>query len=333
MKRHISKDFDYSWRMSRVDLNLLTALDALLSERSVTGAARRLKLSVSAMSRTLTRLRTVTGDRLLLQAGRTLVLTPYAEQLSRRVPALAREAEAALSRAEHRFDIASLEQRFTLRAGEGFIELLGAALMDRIHRAAPGVQLRFAPKPDWNAQPLREGAIDLEIGIVKTSAPEVRTRVLFRDRYAGVCRIGHPLVNEGEISAKRWAEHGHVMTSRTGEAESPIDAALESPDMRRKILMVVPSYTSAMQLARHSDLLAVVPRSCLGNAFMPDYAADNGLQSFELPLAIPAFNISAIWHPRLDHDPAHRWLRSEVQQVCMQAYSPKPPASPPRRRR
>ena len=197
--------FDYSWRMSRVDLNLLTALDALLSERSVTGAARRLNLSVSAMSRTLMRLRAATGDRLLLQAGRTLVLTPYAEQLSQRIPALAREAEAALSRAEHRFDVATLEQRFTVRAGEGFIDLLGAALMDRIHRAAPGVQIRFAPKPDWNVQPLREGVIDLEIGIVRTSAPEVRTRLLFRDRYVGVCRIGHPLLDDAGISLARWA--------------------------------------------------------------------------------------------------------------------------------
>lgn len=306
--------------MSRIDLNLLTALDALLSERSVTGAARRLGLSVSAMSRTLTRLRTVTGDRLLLQAGRTLVLTPYAEQLSQRVPDLVRQAEAALSRAEYSFDIASLEQRFTVRAGEGFIDLLGAALMDRVHRAAPGVQLRFAPKPDWDAQPLREGAIDLEIGIVRTSAPEMRTRLLFRDRYVGVCRIGHPLLGSDGVTTERWRAYGHVMTSRTGEAESPIDASLAPPDIRRNVLMVVPSYTSAMQLARQSDLLAVIPHSCLGNALVPDYAAANGLQSFALPLPIPAFNVSAIWHPRLDHDPAHRWFRGEVLALCMQAY-------------
>ena len=306
--------------MTRVDLNLLPALDALLSERSVTGAARRLKLSVSAMSRTLARLREVTGDRLLLQAGRTLVLTPYAEQLSQRISALTREVEVVLSRTEHQFDIATLEQRFTLRVGEGFIDLLGAALIDRIRRVAPGVQLRFAPKPDWNAQPLREGMVDLEIGIVKTSAPEVRTRLLFRDRYVGGCRIDHPLLREGSISVGQWAAYGHVMTSRTGEAESPIDVAVEPPNMRRKVLMVVPSYTSAMQLTRHSDLLAVVPQSCLGNSFMPDYATANGLQGFELPVPVPAFNISAIWHPRLDHDPAHCWLRAEVLDICLAAY-------------
>jgi DNA-binding transcriptional LysR family regulator len=304
--------------MSHVDLNLLSALDALLSERSVTGAARRLNLSVSAMSRTLARLRTATGDRLLLQAGRTLVLTPYAEQLSQRIPALVREAEAALGRAEHRFDMATLHQRFTLRAGEGFIDLLGAALIDRMHRAAPGVQLRFAPKPDWDAQPLRDGSIDLEIGIVRTSAPEVRARLLFQDRYVGVCRIGHPLLSEEGITLERWAACAHVMVSRSGAAENPLDSApvLVSAVLQRRVPAVVPSYTSAMQLARYSDLLAVVPYSFTGSTSVPDYITANGLQCFELPIPIPPFKVSAIWHPRLDHDPAHRWFRAEVLDLC-----------------
>ncbi|MCE4059548.1 LysR family transcriptional regulator [Pandoraea sputorum] len=306
--------------MSRIDLNLLTALDALLSERSVTKAAERMKISVSAMSRTLTRLRASTGDRLLLQAGRTLVLTPYAERLSQRIPALAREAEAALSRAEYRFDPAKLEQRFTLRAGEGFIDLLGAALVERVHRVAPGVQLRFAPKPDWNAQPLREGLIDLEIGVVKVSAPEVRARRLFRDRYVGVCRKGHPLLGKKRITVERWLTYGHVMISRTGDAENPVDAALELDERRRALPIVVPSYTSAMQLVRRSDLLAVVPQSCLGNSYLPNYAAEEGLGSFVLPIETPEFNVSAIWHPRLDHDPAQCWLRAQVMAVCAALY-------------
>ncbi|BAO87931.1 LysR family transcriptional regulator [Caballeronia cordobensis] len=306
--------------MSRVDLNLLTALDALLAERSITGAARRLNLSVSAMSRTLTRLRTATGDRLLLQAGRTLVLTPYAEQLSQRLPSLTREAQALLSPADHMFDAATLEQRFTLRAGEGFIDLLGVPLMNRIQRAAPGVQLCFAPKPDWDAQPLREGMVDLEIGIVGTKAPEIRTRLLFRDRYVGVCRLGHPLMDGTGFSVEHWTSCGHVATSRVKDAVSTVDAALEALGLRRKVVMVVPSYTSAMQLARYSDLLTTIPHSCLGNPFTPGHAAANGLQYFELPVLTPAFNVSAIWHPRLDQDPGHRWLRAEVLEMCQAAY-------------
>ncbi|PLZ00848.1 LysR family transcriptional regulator [Burkholderia sp. WAC0059] len=315
--------------MSRVDLNLLTALDTLLTERSVTAAAQRLNLSVSAMSRTLARLRTVTGDRLLLQAGRSLVLTPYAEQLRQRLPALTREAEALLRPPEYRFDVAALEHSFTVRAGEGFIDLVGAPLMARISRAAPGVQLRFTPKPDWDAQPLRDGKIDLEIGTVRTSAPEMLTRLLLRDRYVGVCRVDHPILSSVGVSVERWVESGHILTARPGESLNSVDVALADRGMQRRVSIVVPSFTSAMQLARRSDLLAVIPHSCVGNTFAPDYAALNGLQWFELPLSTPAFNVSAIWHPRLDHDPAHRWLRAEILAVCLEAYPRDPVCSRP----
>ncbi|BAO87888.1 LysR family transcriptional regulator [Caballeronia cordobensis] len=306
--------------MSRVDLNLLTALDALLSERSVTAAARRLHVSVSAMSRTLARLRAATGDRLLLQAGRALVLTPHAEQLRERLPALTREAEALLKPPEYRFDAAALQQRFVVRAGEGFIDLLGAALVDRISGTAPGVQIRFTPKPDWDAQALRDGTIDLEIGTVKTSAPEMLTRLLFRDRYVGVCRIDHPLVSRIGVSVERWLQFGHVLTARLGEESNAADVSLAAHGLQRKVSITVPSYGSAMQVARRSDLLAVIPQSCVGNTFAPNHAAANGLHWFELPVSTQAFNVSAIWHPRLDHDPAHRWLRAEVLAICLTAY-------------
>ncbi|NYE60028.1 DNA-binding transcriptional LysR family regulator [Duganella sp. 1224] len=302
--------------MTNIDLNLLVALEALLTERSVTGAARRLGLSVSAMSRTLTRLRAATGDRLLLQAGRALVLTPYAEQLSQQVPALARQVQAVLRPADQQCDPATLERSFTIRAGEGFVDLAAAPLMTRIHRAAPGVRLHFVAKLDWDAQPLRDGAIDLEIGTVRTTAPEIRARLLFRDRYVGVCRKGHPLLDGAEIDASRYARFGHVAAQRP----TPVDAALAAMGLKREVLMTVAGYTHAMQVARNSDLLAVVPHSCLGNALMPEYAAANGLQSFALPVPTPPFNVSAIWHPRLDRDPAHVWLRGEITALCQAAY-------------
>jgi DNA-binding transcriptional LysR family regulator len=302
--------------MVNIDFNLLIALEALLSERSVTGAARRLGLSVSAMSRTLTRLREATGDRLLLQAGRTLVLTPYAEQLNQQVPALSRDIQAVLRPTDRQCDPATLERRFTIRAGEGFVDLAGAALMKRIHNAAPGVRLNFVPKVDWDAQPLRDGAIDLEIGTVKTTAPEIRTRLLFRDRYIVVCRKRHPALDAHAMDAATYAAADHVAASRP----TPVDAALAALGLKRKIMMTVAGYTQAMQVARHSDLLAIIPHSCLGNAFIPDHAAANGLQSFELPVQTPAFNVSAIWHPRLDRDPAHVWLRNEILALCQTGY-------------
>ncbi|SDV47065.1 LysR substrate-binding domain-containing protein [Chitinasiproducens palmae] len=304
--------------MPSVDLNLLPALDALLAERSVTGAARRTGLSVSAMSRTLARLRRSTGDPLLIQAGRALVLTPYAMELGERLPALTREAQAALAPARHALDLARLERTFTIRAGEGFIELVSAILLRRLAQTAPRVCLRFAPKPDWNVEPLRQGALDLEIGVLNTSAPELRARALFRDRYVGVCRSGHPLTALSHIGPEQFLAHGHVLVSRSGAIENAADGALAALGGVRRIQIIVPAYTNALQIVRQSDLLAVVPHSCVDNGFVPGYGTRNGVQWFELPLAVPAFNVCAIWHPRLDRDPAQRWLRGELLALCQE---------------
>ena len=189
--------------MEHVDLNLLLALDALLAEGGVAGAARRLGLSPSAMSRTLTRLRAATGDPLLVRAGRGLVPTPYAAELSERVHELSRDVLAVLRPQVSRLDIASLERTFTIRANEGFVAALSASLVATINAAAPRVRLRFAPKPEKDARPLREGQIDLEIGVLGAFAPEVRTQALFRDRFVGVARIGHPLLVEHQHLARK----------------------------------------------------------------------------------------------------------------------------------
>jgi DNA-binding transcriptional LysR family regulator len=156
--------------MAPIDLNLLTALDALLAERSVTGAAQRLGLSVSATSRALTRLRTATGDPLLVQAGRALVPTPYAEHLAARVHGLAQEARAVLTPANELVDPAVLERNFTIRANEGFVAMFAPSLVAALIKAAPRVRLRFAPKPDKAATPC---ARDTSIS---RSAPPVHPR-------------------------------------------------------------------------------------------------------------------------------------------------------------
>jgi DNA-binding transcriptional LysR family regulator len=304
--------------MDNVDMNLLAALDVLLAEGSVTGAARRLGLSSSAMSRTLTRLRSATGDPLLVRAGRRLVPTPRAAELRDRVHELSRDVRAVLRPQIADLDIAALELTFTIRASEGFVEFLSAPLVAAVMQAAPHIRLRFAPKPDKDAGPLREGLIDLEIGVPGVSAPEIRTQLLFRDRFVGVARIGHPLL--AGVTPARYAACDHIVASRNADFTGPVDDALDKLGLRRAIRVVVPGYPDAMRIARHSDLIALVPRSCLGNSPASEHAATSGLESFELPVSTPEITISAMWHPRVDADPAHRWLRDTVTSVCRTAY-------------
>lgn len=289
------------------DLNLLIALDVLLAEASVARAARRLRLSPSAMSRTLARLREATGDPLLVRAGRALVPTPRALELRGQVGPLVQIAEAVLRPAET-LDLKRLARTFTLRTRDGFIENFGAALLARIGKDAPGVRLRFVPKPDRDSAPLRDGTVDLETGVVgETMGPEVRAQALFRDRFIGVVRKGHPL-SKGRVSAKRYAANGHIMVSRRGAAAGPIDEALALLGLDREVVTVVDSFSAALALARGSDLVASVPErhTATLRAEMHD---------FTLPLALAEVTISLLWHPRLDADPAHRWLRGCVLEV------------------
>lgn len=299
--------------MDDIDLNLLPALDALLTEGSVTGAARRLGLSASAMSRTLTRLREATGDPLLVRAGRGLVPTPRAEEIAGRVHDLAREAQAVLSPRRDGLDLATLDRTFTLRTSEGFLAVFAAPLVSAVSAAAPGVRLRFAPKPVKDTVALREGEIDLEIGVLGDAPPEVRAQLLFRDRYVGAVQAGHPLLAE-PITAARYAACRHVVVSRRGEAEGPVDAALSELDLARRIVAVVPGFPDALAIARRTNLVAQVTRS----SFHPvgGQALADGLVAFDLPVTTPEIAISLQWHPRLEADPAHRWLRGLVGSVC-----------------
>jgi DNA-binding transcriptional LysR family regulator len=310
----------YAQLIDNVDLNLLAALDTLLAEGSVTGAARRLGLSSSAMSRTLTRLRSATGDPLLVRAGRGLVPTPRAAELRDRVHELTRGVRAVLRPQISHVDVASLELTFTIRASEAFLEFLSVPVVAAVTQAAHRIRLRFAPKPDKDARPLREGLIDLEIGLLGTSAPEIRTQLLFHDKLVGVARAGHPLLAGTGITPERYAACNHVVASRDGNVIESVDDALEKLGLKRAIRVVVPGYPDAMGIARQSDLVALVPRSCLGNSLGSDHDATSGLESFELPVPTPGFMISAMWHPRVDADPAHRWLRDTVMSVCRTAY-------------
>ena len=303
--------------MPEADLNLLIALDVLLADGSVAGAARRLGLSASAMSRTLTRLREATGDPLLVRAGRQMVLTPHAEALRQRTQNAVHEARAVLRPATTELDFSTLQRTFTIRANDGFVEALGASLIAAVTAVAPLVCLRFAPKLEKTAAYLRDGSADLEIGVLSEMGPEVRVQALFRDRFIGVVRQGHLLAMERAVTAQRYAAFGHVVASRHGRTSGPVDEALAALGLERTIVAVVPSFPAALAVARASDLIALVPASVLGNqSAQQEWPASAGTYAFELPVTTGEITVSQMWHPRLEVDPVHRWLRQLTLAVC-----------------
>lgn len=300
-------DLCYLLDMAVPDLNLLVTLDVLLSEGSVVGAARRLQLSPSAMSRALARLREVTGDPLLVRAGRGLVPTPRAVELRDQVRQVVHEAEAVL-RPAMKLDLQTLSRTFTIRSTEGFVETFGPELLVRTRREAPNVRLFFVPKLDKDSAPLRDGLVDLETGVTsKSMGPEIRTHGLFRDRFVGVVRKGHPL-SKGTMTPQRYAAGDHVLVSRRGLEVARVDQALGQIGLTRNAVVTVGGFGPAVVLAGESDMIATVPENHTRSLWQ-------GMHRFALPFEVPEFTISLFWHPRLDADPAHRWLRALVSDV------------------
>ena len=294
--------------MSLPDLNLLLALDALLIEGSVAKAARRLRLSPSAMSRTLARLRQTTGDPLLVRAGRGLAPTPRALEYRDRVRWILDEAVVVLGPQEG-LDLKQLNRGFCLRTSDGFVETFGPRLLARTAKEAPGVRLFFVQKLDKDSTPLRDGRVDLETGVIEaTTGPEVRSQTLFHDRLIGVVRQGHSLAH-GPVTASRYLAATHVAVSRSGFEEDAVDAPFLPPGAKRTAATIVSGFSAALALAGESDLVATVPEK-------HTLSLRKGLFSFPLPLRSPALTVSMLWHPRMGADPAHRWLRACVRETC-----------------
>lgn len=289
---------------------MLVVLDVLLTEQSVARAAQRLELSPSGMSRALARLRTIMGDQLLVRAGHRLVPTPLALELRDKVHSVVADAQTVLRPSAH-LDLNSLERTFTIRANDGFIERYGAGIAALIEAEAPHVRVRFAAKPDKSGAMLRDGVADLEVGVVNHMAPELRIQALFRDSYVGVVRREHPLADT-EVTVQQYAAFRHISVSRRGLPFGPIDEALAAFGIERVVSVIVPNFADALALARTSDLIANVPQK------QTEHARD-GMHMFRLPVHTPDITVSQIWHPRLEGDSAHRWLRASLRRVCSDA--------------
>jgi DNA-binding transcriptional LysR family regulator len=207
-------------------------------------------------------------------------------------------------------NLKQLVRTFTLRTSEGFVENFGPGLITRVGDEAPGVRLRFVQKPNKDSASLRDGTVDLETGVVgEMTSPEVRAQALFRDRFIGVVRMGHPLSQGEIITPTRYANGRHISVSRRGGDHGPIDEALKPFGLEREIVTIVGGFSTALALARASDLIATVPERHTGNL-------RTGMHSFPLPVSTPEFTVSLLWHPRLDADTAHRWLRGCVRDAC-----------------
>ncbi|WP_420597127.1 LysR family transcriptional regulator [Deinococcus sp.] len=292
----------------QLDMNLLTALDILLEEQSVGGAAFRLNLSEPAMSRTLGRIRRVTGDAILVRTGRSMTPTPYALAVQEEVHTLVERARALL-KPEGLLDLATLERTFTLRCHDTITAALGAGLLSAVMAQAPGVRLRFLAEASTDTQELRHGQIDLEIGAAAPSLPELCAETLGSSKLVVAMRTGHPGAGKA-LTLSQYAAARHLTVSRRGRLSDPIDDALAAHNLTRTVVATAPTSTAALRCIGHSDVMVVIPQ----HLCQPLVSA-LGLCTLPLPLELRPVPIIQVWHQRSQNDQAHRWLRAQVRAV------------------
>lgn len=287
-----------------LDGHLLTLLLAVYDEQSVTRAAQRLGVTQSAVSHGLDKLRAITGDALFVRAGRGITATSQAALLAGR----ARELLAGLQgfSTAAAFAPERLDLCLTLAANDLQRDLLLPALLRRLRAQAPGVVLRIVPSGAPEPALLREGSCQLLITPRPPNAADIVQKRLFDDRYV-------VFYDAGERAAPTCREHylagEHLSVSYEMGSTLDIDQWLLAEGVQRHVVATVPGLAALGAMLRGSTWLATAP-SLLARQSLA------GLATAPLPLATPRLAMYMVWHERVRHDPAHRWLRGELEAVA-----------------
>jgi DNA-binding transcriptional LysR family regulator len=290
------------------DLNLLIVLDAIAQTQSVTRAAERLGLSKAAMSRALGRLRTALDDPILLRTGKDWILSERARALAARARTVPEEARSLLAPADS-FDPATATREFRVHTTDHVVSLLGPAICQALAQTAPPAAVRFLPILPDDVPALRDG-VDTAIGVFPRLPPEFRTQGLFSDRFACVVRLGHPRVR-GRITLTQYLAEKHLLIAPRGQPGGVVDEALAVRGLGRHVTRYLPYSLVSLELVAHSDCVLTMSER-LATAHADRFA----LQILRPPLPLPSYKIAQVWHPRSDHDRAHRWFRQLVSRAA-----------------
>jgi DNA-binding transcriptional LysR family regulator len=295
------------------DLNLLLALDALLTHRHVTRAAAAVGLSQPAMSHALSRLRDVIGDPLLVRGAGAMVLTSRAEAL---VP-IVDDALGAIARvrAPARFDPKTLRRNFIVGLVDYSEMVLLPALSDYIAVHAPLVSVTCRQTTDPPQRALESGELDVWIGVDPPDVAGLTAQHLLNDTYLCAVRHGHPAVErkgraKPSLSLSTFVQLRHIQVAPRGTPGGPVDAALAKRGLSRDVAVRVPHFLVAPLLLLSSDFVLTAPALVL-----QAFAEISDVQLFAPPLDVEGFALLQVWHERRQHDVAHAWFRNVVTKL------------------
>ncbi|MGW0846404.1 LysR family transcriptional regulator [Streptomyces sp. NPDC002787] len=295
--------------LRNADLNLLDALAVLLEERHVTRAAGRFHLSQSAMSRVLHRLRETFGDELLVRTRGGYEPTPRGQQIQSELAELLPRLEALLR--GDAFDPATAKGHFRVLCTDFATSLFGPLLFPRFLREAPGASLTVAPLSDQSFADVEQGRADLIIsGVVAPRA--LRWETLFEEDFACLLPRDHP-VSGNRVTMDDFITHRHVVVDLLGMGQAMVERRLDEYGLRRPVGLRVPYFSAAAAALPGTELIATLPRRAV-----LAYADDPAYRVAAAPEELPPFPYGIAWHPRVDGDPAHRWLREVIRETAVQ---------------
>lgn len=297
-------------RLARANLNLIVTLDLLLETGSVTRAAERLGVTVSAVSHTLRALRETFDDPLLVRGRGGFSLTPRALGLVGPIRQGLRTLDQALAD-DPRFDPQASTRTFRLATTDYACVIVSPPLMRALSSDAPRMTLDVRPIADGEVEGgLERGEIDVAVFPAFRDLGNLMRRRLFDDGFSCLVRHDHPLVNK-RLSLERYVELGHALISPQGLGPSVVDRLLAERGLERRIAYRVHSFLAAPLVVAESDLVLTAPTR-LAHYF----TRHGGLRVLPPPLAVPRFTSYLYWHERFDQDPAHRWLREQIARVA-----------------
>jgi len=298
--------------LRRVDLNLLVSLDALLRERHVTLAAKRMSVSQPAMSSSLARLRALLGDPLLVRAGRGLVLTSFAEGLREPLSNILESIDLVLTD-RPQFDPAVDKRTFTIAASDYITLVMLREVVARLSKVAPGVRLHVQPVLSDYVDHLRQDTIDLIVLPLEVAEDvgDMSRATLFIDRF--VCAAGkdNP-IDTSSLTVEEFSRLPYIAYRVNGEP-SNVDRQLDELGIPRSVEMTTESFLIAPFMLSGTGFIAMLHER-LAQA-VGDIA---GIVLFEPPVALRPITQSLFWHPRRTDDPAHRWLRELLVEVAQE---------------
>jgi DNA-binding transcriptional LysR family regulator len=298
-------------KLSGIDANLLASLDALLREKSVTRAARRLGVGQPAVSHSLSRLRAHFNDELLVLKGRTYVLTDKAETLAA-VVANATRALADVFDQQPSFDASTSSYRFVVACSDLFGILIIPELLRTLKREAEHVEVELRAIVANAKESILDGGVDLALGIFEDVPPSINQQSLYEDAVACVVRADHTQVGK-RLTLETYSKLPHLEIAPTADAipSLHIDRALAAIGKRRHVTVRVPYYLLAPHILEQTDHVATLSAS--GAEILAKMAR---LRVVEPPLELPSYKYSQIWDNRRNDDSAHTWLRQRIASIC-----------------